>query len=418
MSGRFTWNAARRAGLRALAGLCVAATLGLALPAQAGTTDTLPAGTFLFDFGYVIALTDKQYDANRKAISLLEPIERYEAGGGLQGTLTARPEVDMRMLVSQLLYGITDRWSIAVAVPAALSTTIQTNLGWIPGDYNSTLGRPYSEQDFWEWAGSMGQGRPRDVWRGNNRVLADIVVGSRYALPQSGWMRAHNIRWAVMIQGALPTGREVDPEEIVDLGTTAWYLHNYGDLEFHLSADWRLKDEGGIDRLTIGTEVWYAWLRTRRYKTPTGAKNPLLQTYAPYVGSHFEVDGGDWQAARVSVDWVPFLGPTFGTWMTKGSLEKAKTFPGMLTLNVMYDYIHLMPSVWKSRYTVWSLDQGRYWGEGDKHAFSAMVTLSLLRVGAPLQFYVKQRSLDIVPGRNMRPANATTFGARLLAKFW
>lgn len=419
MMPRSTWNRPLRrlAALLAMAALTLFA-VALPTPARAGTTDTLPANTFLLDFGYIIALTDKQFDKDRKAISLLEPVERYEAGGGLQGVLTARPEVDMRMFVSQILYGVTERWTVAIGIPVAIRTSIKTNLGWTPGDYNSTLGRPYSEQDFWEWAGSMGQGKPREVWQGNRWTMADMVVGSRYLLPASGWMDANNIRWSLMVQAALPTGRDVDPEELVDLGTTAWYLHNYGDLEVHLAADWRYKDEGGIDRFTVGVEAWYAWLRTRTYKTATGSKNPLLMTYAPYVGATYSVDGGDWQAARLSLDWVPFLGPTFGTWMTKGSLEAAKRFPGMLSIGAMVDYIHLMPTVWSSRYPIWSLDQGRYWGEGDKFAFSATVTLSLLRVGAPLQFYVRQRSLDIIPGRNMRPANATTFGVRLLAKFW
>jgi hypothetical protein len=368
-------------------------------------TDTLPKGAFLIDMAYTIATTDKQYDGNRKEIPLLEPIERYEAGAGLQGVLRASPTVDMRMLISQLMYGITDKWVLALAVPTSISTTIAPNLGWTPGD-------------FWEWAGSMGQRKPKDVWVGNRWTPADIVIGSRLRLPENAFMERHLLRWTVMLQGALPTGREVDPEEIIELGTTGWYLHNYGDLELHLAGDWRLRDAEGVDRLTVGVEAWYAWLRTRTYKTPTGSKNPLLMTYAPYVGDTFEVNGGDWQAGRVSVDAVPLIGPTFGTWMTKGSRALALKFPPMLSLNVMYDYVHLSPSRWQSRYPLWSLNQARFWGEGEKHVFTAMATLSLLRVGAPLQFYVKQRSLDIIAGRNMRPANATTFGARLLVKFW
>jgi hypothetical protein len=393
-------------------------TLAAASGAAAGTTDTLPSGVFFVDVGYVHAVTDKQYDGQRREIALLEPIERYEAGAGLQGVLRARPRVDMRMLVSQLLYGITDRWTVGLAVPTAIETTIRPNLGWTPGDYNSTLGRPYSEQDFWEWAASMGQGKPAPVWRGNAWTLADIVLASRLRLPEPGWMKRHALRWSLLVQGALPTGREVDPEELIDLGTQGWYLHNFGDLEVHLALDWRLRDGAGVERLTVGTEVWYAWLRTRTLRAATGKKNPLLLNVAPYVGETFEVDGGDWQAARLSVDVVPLIGPTFGTWMTRGSVEAASRFPPLLTLTVSYDYIHLMPTVWRSNYAVWSLDQGRTWGWGDKHAFSATATVSLLRVGAPLQLYVRQRSLDVLPGRNMRPANATTYGVRLIAKFW
>lgn len=399
-------------GVAALTGL-----LSIPASADAGTTDVLPQGVFAIDVGYVIALTDKQFDRNRQPLSLIEPIERYEAGGGLQGVLTARPTVDMRMLVTQVLYGITDRWVLALAVPVAVESVIEPRLGWTPGDYNSTLGRPYSERDFWEWAGSMGQPKPSSRWRGNVWTMADIVLGSRYRLPQSAWMRRHLVQWSVLVQGALPTGREADPEELIDLGTNGWWLHNFGDLEVHLAADWRWRDGAGVDRLTIGVEAWYAWLRTRTIDTPRGTKNPLLLTYAPYVGDTHQVDGGDWQAARAQVDWAPLIGPTWGTWMTKGSREAASKFPPLLTITASYDFVYLQPSVWISPDPVWNADRARYWGRGHKHALSATATVSLLRVGAPLQLYVRQRSLDIIAGQNMRPANATTLGVRLIGKF-
>ncbi len=403
---------------RGLAGVVAVLALLAALPARAGTTDTLPAGAFLLDTSYVIALTDKQFDRNRREVSLIEPIKRYEAGGGWQGTLRARPTVDMRMFVTQLLYGITDRWVAGVVVPVAVETTIVPNLDWTPGDWNSSLGRPYSEKDFWEWAGSLGQPKPAATWRGNVWTPADLVLASRYRLPETDVMRRLGLRWAVMVQAALPTGREVDPEEVIDIGTSGWWLHNFGDLELHLAADWRLRDAAGVDRLTVGIEAWYAWLRTKTLQTPTGAKNPLLLTYSPYVGDTHEVDGGDWQAARLTVDVVPLIGPTFGTWMTKGSVAAAAAFPPLLSLNLSYDCIYLQPTVWTSHDPIWSDERARYWGEGYKHAFAATVTLSLMRLGAPLQLYVRQRSLDIVAGQNMRPANATAFGVRLLAKFW
>lgn len=387
-------------------------------PAAAGTTDTLPAGVWAVDVGYVVALTDKQFDRNGKAVSLIEPIRRYEAGGGLQGVLTARPTVDMRMLVSQLMYGISDRWVVAVAVPTALSTLIEPHLGWTPGDWNSTLGRPYSETDFWEWAGSMGQKKPEAKWVGNVNTMSDMVVASRFRLPETAWMERHNVRWSVMLQGALPTGRDPNPEKLIELGTTGWWLHNFGDLELHVAADWRWRDAEGLDRVTVGLEAYYAWLRTQTLKTPTGSENPLLLTYSPYVGATHRVDGGDWQVGRLSLDLAPIVGPTFGTWMTKGSVEAARKFPALITINMMYDFVYLQPTVWTSNDPLWSADRAKYWGQGYKHAFSATVAVSLMRLGAPLQLYVKQRSLDLVAGKNMRPANATTIGVRLIAKFW
>ena len=173
-------------GIRPLLALALALVASfVASPALAGTTDTLPAGVWAVDVSYVMALTDKQFDKDGNEAPLLEPIRRYEAGGGLQGVLTARPTVDMRLIVTQLMYGITDRWVLAFALPTSLRSTIKTNLGWTPGDWNSTLCRPYSEQDFWELAGSMGQPKPDATWVGNVNTPADLVIGSRWRLPDT-----------------------------------------------------------------------------------------------------------------------------------------------------------------------------------------------------------------------------------------
>jgi hypothetical protein len=408
----------RRRHARGLTAALLAAALWLPATAQAGLTDTLPQGTFLIDVGYVHATTNKQFDGSRKSQPLLEPVERYEPGGGLQGILRANPEVLMQLVATQVLYGVTDRLTFGLGIPVAHKTTIDTNLSWTPGDFNSTLGRPYSEEDFWLWAASMGQPKPPDRWVGNKSTLGDIIVATRYRGPTTAWMDALNLRWSIFAMGALPTGREANPEALVEIGTTAWWLHNYGDAELHLAADWNVFDAGGIPRFTVGTEVYYAWLRTRTYDTPQGTNNPLLQTYAPYVGDTFQINGGDWTGASIQLSGAPFLGPTLGTWMTRGSVETAERFPPMLTLSAMYTYLYLQPSKYISPAKMWNWEQADIWGPGDKHIFAFTATLSLLRVGAPVQLYARYRTLDLVPGRNSRPANALMIGTRLLAKFW
>lgn len=403
-----------------VAALMTALTCVVASPraAHAGLGDTLPRSMFLLDTSYVYATTNSQFDKNGKRMSLLPDTERYEAGGGLQGIIRAKPELVQKMFVVQLLYGITDRLTFGIANPISLSTTITANLGWVPGDYQPSLGRPYSEQDFWQWAKSMGQDKPAARAVSNVNAWGDTVVVLRYRLPVSDWMAEQNLSLGVTLQGALPTGREKDPENLLEIGNTSWWLNNYGDAELHLAADWRPWWTGDVSRLTVSGEVYYAWMRTRTYVTPKGTKHPLLLTQAPYVGETYQINGGDWQVGRVQLEWVPFIGPTFGTWLAGGSVEKAEKFPPLLTLMVQYTFVNLQPSIYRSDYAIWSVDQAEFWGKGYKHIFAAQATVSLLRLGAPMMLYVRGRALDLVAGKNMRPANAVMAGMKLLLKFW
>jgi len=406
----------------ALVALRLLAAISLVLlpirDANAGLGDTLPRGTFMLDGSYVYAKTDSQFDRNGKLISLLPPTKRYEAGGGLQGTIRAKPVLYQQVFVMRLLYGITDRLTAGLANPLSLSTVIHANLDWEPGDYQPALGRPYSETDFWQWAKSMGQDKPASRAVSNENAWGDTVVALRYRLPTSAWMDDHNLSLGVQLQAALPTGREKNPEALLEIGNTAWYLHNYGDAEAHIALDWRPWWTGDVSRLTLSGEIFYAWLRTRTYTASTGVRHPLLLTQSPFVGKTYEINGGDWQVGRMQIEWAPLIGPTFGTWMTQGSVEKARKFPPLLTLMVQYTFVNMQASVWKSDYAIWSVNQAEFWGAGYKHIFAAQATFSLLRLGAPLMLYVRGRTLDLLPGKNMRPANAVTVGARLLVKCW
>ncbi|MFN7132478.1 MAG: hypothetical protein ACK4N5_10370, partial [Myxococcales bacterium] len=199
--------------------LALAAALLLPAVAQAADTTTLPKGAFMLDVGYLHSTLDQRWDDNRQSQPLLDPIKRYEPGGGLQGTITSRPEAVFQIIATQLLYGVTDDLTLAVIMPVVLRTKVNTNLGWQPGDYNPQLGRRYSEEDFWAWAQSMGQGRPPSEWVGNKGAMADMVLGARFRLPQPQWLKDAKIDTAVGLQVALPTGRAPDPKELVTVGT-------------------------------------------------------------------------------------------------------------------------------------------------------------------------------------------------------
>ena len=167
-------------------------------------------------------------------------------------------------MLIQVLYGITDRLTAAVYVPIVMHSRVTTNLSWEPGDYQSQLGRKYSEDDFWGWASSLGQPRVPTVWEAGVR-LADIVLGARYLLPETIWMSKNHFRWSATLQVALPTGANFDPEAAVSVGTNLWELHAAGDVEAHVSADKHFfVDDFGVYRVNVGVDLYYAFFRPRR----------------------------------------------------------------------------------------------------------------------------------------------------------
>jgi len=389
-----------------------------AASALAMETQVLPANTWTFDFAYLGTSLDKQWSGDGKALSLVEESRRYEPGAGLQGILRANPKAQLDVLMIQALYGITDKLTAAVYVPIVMHSRVATNLSWQPGDYQSQLGRAYSEEDFWGWASSLGQPRVPAVWEAGVR-LADIVLGARYLLPQNEWMSKNHFRWSATLQVALPTGTNFDPEEAVSVGTNLWELHAAGDVEAHVSADKHFfVDEYGVFRLNLGADLYYAFFRPREYKAGHGLKNPLLNNNAFYVGDTYTVDGGDWIAGTLSIDVVPFLGPTRASIVSGGDLAKANALPGMLTLTFSYTRVQTFQSDWQSQSPLWDYDREKYWQPGSKNLVKATATVSLLRVGLPLQVYARYQSGDLIPGAYSRPANVFTAGLRLVAKFW
>lgn len=396
---------------------CVAVLL-LALPSRAAETQVIPAQTFFVDLSYWRSGIDKQWGGDRQALPLIEAIRRYEPGAGLQGILHANPKAEFDFLFLQVLYGVTDRLTAGIYLPIVLRSVVTPNLSWEPGDYQSQLGRPYSEDDFWAWAGSLGQPRVPTRWE-RGPQLSDIVLGARYLLPEFEWMRQTHFRWSGTLQVALPTGSNFDPEEAVSVGTNLWELHAAGDVEAHLSADQPLfVDEYGISRLNFGADVFYAFFRPREYRAGHGVKNPLLTNNAPYVGETYWVDGGDWLAGTLSVDLVPMIGPTLATRVSGGDLARAHALPPLLTVSLGYTRIQTFQSDWHSDSPLWDYDREKFWQPGEKNMLRATLTASFLRLGVPLQVYVRYQSGDLIPGRFTRPANVFSAGLRVPMKFW
>ncbi|HOX45464.1 MAG TPA: hypothetical protein PK668_17840 [Myxococcota bacterium] len=392
------------------AALLAAGLLAAAPPARAGRpTETLPAETFLVDVAYLHSWLTNAYDDEGGRTQLLDKLYRYEPGGGLQGIIIPDASVTYQVLIAKLQYGILDNLTLGLGVPVVLRTTVEPRLSWVPGDYMWWLGRTYTEEDFWEWAQSMGQPRP-GTWVGNRGVLADIILGLRYRL--SDYLPAltdQGVGLALTVQGALPTGRPKDPEEIVASGTTSWELHAQGELGLHLALDYRPRELD--ERLTVGLDLFYEALFEHTYDAPTGRKNPLILDLAPYTGERYSLDPGDFLGFQLVLDVVAWRGPVLETWLS-GQVADPDSLPPLVSLSVGYAFTWLFQSDWESESELWDWTQEKLWRPGYKNRLTAELVVSLLRVGAPLQLSLTYSNLSWIPGRNSRATDSLSVGLR------
>ncbi len=397
--------------------LLVFLLVAVAVPAYAGNnTSTLPTGTFVLDTAYYDTTTTVRYDDTRTARSLMDGLQRYEPGGGLQGSITANPYVKYQLFVPQVMYGVTDDLTLVLAMPTVVHTSIQPRLGWTPGDYQNNLGRPYSESDFWQWAQSMGQGKPGD-FSGNNWTPADMVIDLRYNLSKLKIFDNNGLRSAVSAQVALPTGKQADPESLVAAGTTVWDLNNYGDVELHYSLEKPIKWDD-FTRLNFGIDLHYAYFAKHTYQSSTGSREPLLMTFAPYIGPTYTIDPGDQFGGMLLVEGMPFIGPTLSTWMNQHDPAKSAQWPALLTLTASLKYAHVNQSTWQSQSAMWDWDHNKLWLPGDKNTVRLAADISLMRLGLPLQLYGAYLTQELIPGRNSRATEVLMVGGRLIMKFW
>lgn len=400
---------------RLVSGLLLLLVLGTS-PVRAGFTETLPEGAFLLDESLVISRIDNIWDNSGKRAPLIEPVERYEPGGGKQGVINAHPSARYYILINKLQYGLLDDLALGLGIPVVLTTQVDPGLSWEPGDYQRQLGRPYSEQDFWDWAESMGQPKPGG-WTGNQGVLSDMVLGLRFRFSDRIEGASElGLSAALSVFGMLPTGQAGDEEEILSVGTTLWDLHTQGDLAIHLSLE---RDFIELDsRLRLGLDVFYETFFTRERVAPTGEKHPLLLTQRPYVGETYKVKPGDFSGVAVEISAVPYKGPIWGTWLTDGSVEAAENFPPILAFSVRYIFVHLQQTDWTSEFPLWDWEKEKFWMPGYKNIIDAQVTLSLLRIGVPLMIYTGFRTVNLIPGKNCRSAEMISIGLRVPLKFW
>lgn len=381
--------------------------------ARAGFTDTLPKGAFMLDSSISLSMLRHRYNNDGQKTTLIDPMERYEPGGGLQGVLIPEAEVNFLVLINQIQYGVTDNLSVGIGIPVVLSTSVNLDIQWIEGDYQPYLGRAYSEQDFWEWAGSMGQPRPED-WTGNQGVLSDIILGVRYRFSDDvPFLSKSGVRMGAMVMGALPTGSPPPKEEIAAAGTTMWDLHSQGELCFHF-----MMERDFSKRFTLGVDLFYDFLFKHTYDTAEGTKNPLLLNLKGYVGDTYTLDPGDFKGIAVQLEAVAFFGPALATWLSNNDAAAAEKLPPLLKLSIIYRYTHVGQSDWESDSALWDWEKEKLWMPGHKNTLWAKATVSLMRLGVPLQIYFAYRNQSWLAGKNIRAADVVAGGIQVPAKFW
>ena len=391
---------------------CSACLLAIAAPASAGPfTQTLPAGVFLVDERIAVSSITNQWTDHGELGPLIDEIERYEPGGGLQGTIVPDVEASYIILVSMLGYGVTDSVTALVAVPVVLRNTVQPRLGWRPGDYSALLGRSYSEDDFWQWAGSMGQPKP-ERWSGNRGAVSDIVLGARFRFSDDvEILRSLDINAAVSVFGALPTGEPPAAEEVVAAGTTSWDLHTQGELGVHLAADREL-----AGRLTVGIDLFHELFLPQTRRSGTGVLHPLLRNQRPFVGETYTIDPGDFTGFTLGLELVAWRGPEWDTWLSGAAA--AADLPPLLTVGLQYNFTWVAQSDYRSNSPLWDWEQEEFWLPGYKNILLGTVNISLLRVGVPINLYAAWRNLTLLPGKNVRAPNVVFLGMQLPLKFW
>ena len=381
--------------------------------ARAGFTDTLPKGAFMLDSSISLSMLRHRYNNDGQKTTLIDSMKRYEPGGGLQGVLIPEAEVNFLVLINQIQYGVTDNLSVGIGIPVVLSTNVNLDIQWIEGDYQPYLGRSYSEQDFWEWAGSMGQPRPED-WTGNRGVLSDIILGVRYRFSDDvPFLDKSGVRMGAMVMGALPTGSPPPKEEIAAAGTTMWDLHSQGELCFHF-----MMERDFFKRFTLGVDLFYDFLFKHTYDTAEGTKNPLLLNLKGYVGDTYTLDPGDFKGIAIQLEAVAYYGPALATWLSNNDAAAAEKLPPLLKLSIIYKYTHVGQSDWESDSDLWDWEKEKLWMPGHKNTLWAKATISLMRLGIPAQIYFAYRNQSWLAGKNIRAADVVAGGIQVPAKFW
>lgn len=388
---------------RLAAALCLVAAA--APDTWAGYADTPGKGTFVLDVNYRYAYTKHRLNQERELVNLNDDIVMYDPAGTPLGTISVPAYHYDKVLLTQAFYGFTDKFAAGVVMPYFLESRTELNLTWKPGAYAADLGRPYSGDDFWQFAGSMGQARPRDFYASNR--LGDIVLGGIYGLKKTR-------RWQTSLLGFVSTrtGTKANPEVLGATGTTGFELQSNGDVGLHVLGDYFFNP-----RISAGGEVFYEGFFPRRMQSAAGAVNPLLLYEGRYNGGGYVVIPGDWVGAATGVQFTLLRGTAKPSWITKGNPAMQKTLPPLLTVRPSLKYTRFFGNRYRSSSAHFDRTQNAQNRSADRFTFEFSVATNFLRYGVPLGPYYQYHTQELVRGRNFIPVIDHTVGVQLYAAF-
>lgn len=374
-------------------------------PALAGYADVPGRGTIVADVSLQFPYSRGAYDEKGNFGNLNEDIVMYDPAGTPLGTISVPAYHYDRVLLSQLFYGFSDDFAAGVIVPYFLKSVTELRLNWTPGAYASDLGRPYSEDDFWRFAGSMGQGKPKD-FEAKNR-LGDVVLGGLYQVKKT-----KRYQLGVLSFASTQTGKPGDPEVLGATGTTGYELQSNGDVGLHLLGDYFINP-----RISVGGEVFYEWFFPRRLDSAMGSVNPLLSYEGKYNGGGYLVVPGDWIGSVVGADFVLLRGTNEPSWITRSNPKLQKTLPALLTAKPQLKYTRFFGNRYRSDSPFFDAEQARLHRSGYRVNVEFQATLNLLRYGAPVGLYYKYADQELIAGRSYFPIVNNIVGLQLFAAF-
>ena len=366
-----------------------------------GWTDTAPKHIFMFDLSYRTDTVRHIFDNEGNLVNLSPDIAFYDSNGRWQGTLRV-PAVNQETIgLYQIMYGVTDNLTLAVVIPHIITTWTKLNLQWIPGEFDPALGRSMTFEDFCQYIESMGQPCPHD-WRGKDNQLGDVIVGFRYRFFQK-----RNFKLAFMGFVSTRTGAPGDPEELGAVGTTGYEYGSNGDLGFYLIGE---KD---FKKIVVNGEVFYEPFYTRRWKAPEGKLNPLLLNNASYVGKYYKIKPGDFYGFALGADLTIVKGSDNPTWLTRDNPEMQKSLPSLWIFSISYKRTWGLPDKFYSHSQVFDreMELSHYWKL--KNTLQIATTVSLFRIGIPLDFYGTYSDQELLGGRGYMPLKEWGVGVHL-----
>ena len=378
--------------------------------AHAGWADTLPKHGVIIETGYSERVIATQFSGHGKDEPLAD-FDMYAPTGEYLGTIVAPARAVTTTWLVKTAVGITDRFTFAVAVPIISERLTRLNLDWTEGDFSNDLGRPYSEDDFWQWANSMGQPTPTD-WE-SDVTLSDIALAGFY-----NFFKNKNLTFSLLGLVNTRTGEEADVEVLGSYGTTFYELGVAGDLGVHALFDFKFP-ETLFDRVTLSAEVFYEYFFERKFKASQGIENPLVLNDAPFIGDSYRIKPGDYYGYGIGIDVGLIKGSDRPSWLTRSDPEFQKFLPPLLSVGVSMHNLYSLRAKFHSESEQWDDEQ-----EADglnkeqrRFTFAGKVTVSLLRYGLPLDIFATYMNQDLIKGKNFRPITGFELGFRIYYSF-